>query len=151
MPVLELRERCRRYGLFRKAKGRLLPTATGRRLRDDSAALLDLVLTRLALEGEDFERVATGLALLGVSGGAALGGRPGLDDGQGELTAAVCRVLATAGWRGGDGLPLQPRHVRAATRGTLGIVRQMVRCVDGDEARAGLGRRIARGILQRTG
>ena len=66
LPVLDLRERCRRYGLIRKAKGRLLPTANGRRLRADSSALLDLVLTRLAHEGEDFERVATGLALLGV-------------------------------------------------------------------------------------
>jgi hypothetical protein len=151
LPVLDLRERCRRYGLIRKAKGRLLPTANGRRLRADPAALLDLVLTRLAHEGEDFERVATGLALLGVSGGASLGGRLGTDEGERELTAAVCRVLANAGWRGGDGLPLQPRHVRAATRGTLGVVRQMVRCVDGDEVRAVLGRRIARGILRRMG
>jgi hypothetical protein len=149
LPVLHLRERCRRYGLIRKAKGRLLPTANGRRLRDDPSALLDLVLTRVALEGEDFERVATALTLLGVSGGASLGGRFGSADGAGELADAVCRVLSIAGWRAGDGHPLHPNHVREATRDTLGIVRQMVRCVDGDETRAALGRRTARAILRR--
>ena len=149
LPVLYLRERTRRYGLIRKAKGRLLPTTQGRRLRDDAPALLDLVLTRLALEGEGFERLATGLVLLGVAGGGSLGGRHGLDDGARELDDAVCRVLATAGWRTGDGHPLHREHVRGATRDTLGVVRQMVRCAHGDEARTDLGERMARAIIRR--
>ncbi|HET8987880.1 MAG TPA: plasmid pRiA4b ORF-3 family protein, partial [Humibacillus sp.] len=148
-PVLSLRERTRRYGLIRKAKGRLLPTALGRRLRDDAPALLDLVLTRLALEGQGFERVATGLVLLGVAGGAPLGDHLDLGGGARELDDAVCRVLATAGWRTGDGHPLHRDHVRGATRDALDVVRQMVRCVDGDEARADLGRRMARAIIRR--
>jgi hypothetical protein len=149
LPVLHLRERTRRYGLIRKAKGRLLPTAQGRRLRDDAPALLDLVLTRLALEGQGFERVATGLMLLGVAGGASLSGRHGLDDEARELADAVCRVLSSAGWRTGDGHPLHRDHVRGATRDTLGVVRQMVRCAHGDEARTDLGERLARAIIRR--
>ena len=51
------------------------------------------------------------------AGGGSLGGRLGLDDGARELADAVCRVLATAGWRSGDGLPLHPdtSGVRLAT------------------------------------
>jgi hypothetical protein len=149
-PVLDLRESSRRYGLIRKVKGRLLPTARGRALRDDPQALLDLVLTRLALEGEEFQRVATGLVLLGVAGGASLSGRHGLGEGARELADEVCRVLAIAGWRAGDGDPLQRHHVLGATRDTLHRVRQMVRCVDADETDvADIGRRLARAILQR--
>ena len=54
-PVLDLRERSQRWGLLRKARGRLSVTARGRLLREDPTALLELVLQRLALEGRGLQ------------------------------------------------------------------------------------------------
>lgn len=151
-PVLDLRERCRRYGLVRKAKGRLLPTVRGRQLRESPQQLLDLVLTRLALDGEHFEQLAVGLSLIGIAGGEPVGDRYGFDAGTDRLTDEVCRVLTIAGWRMGDRSPLERGHVRGATSDTLGQVRQMLHCVDADPAaRDDLARRLARALLQRMG
>ncbi|HEX5967363.1 MAG TPA: plasmid pRiA4b ORF-3 family protein, partial [Intrasporangium sp.] len=139
-PVLDLRERSQRFGLIRKAKGRLHVTARGRRLLDDPMALLEEVLQRLALEGEDFEKVAGGLRLLAVAGGGGLGRDRW--DAPWTVEDTVCRTLSIAGWQTGDGHPLTRDHVFGATRDLMDAVRQMMRCFDGDtETRADLERR----------
>jgi hypothetical protein len=151
-PVHELRARTRRYGLIRKAKGRLLPTAQGRRLRADPVALLDLVLTRIAHDGEEFERVAAGLMLLGVAGGAQL--EPG-DEWWAtarSIAEPVSRMIAIAGWRREDRTPPDRDDVLHASRDTLHAVLEMARCMEGDaESVARVLRRLARAVLQRMG
>jgi hypothetical protein len=147
-PVLDLRERTQHWGLIRKAKGRLNVTARGRHLRADPRLLLDGVLQRLALAGEDFDRVAVGLRLLAAAGGEGLK----RDDGAAQWTVddTVCRTLSIAGWRTGDGSPLNRHHISGATRDVLDAVRQMMRCIEGEQAeRADVERRLARAILDR--
>ena len=147
-PVLDLRERSQRWGLLRKARGRLSVTARGRRLREDPTALLDLVLQRLALRGEEFERVAVGLRLLAVAGGKALEREKW--DAPRTVEDTVAQALTIAGWRTEDRHPLTRDHVMRATRDTMDAVRQLMRCFDGDaEEKADLERRLARAILDR--
>lgn len=147
-PIRELRERSRRYGLLRKSKGRLLPTTQGRRLRADPQALLDLVLIRLAHDGEEFERVAAGLMLLGIAGGAPFQPGRGWWESARALADPVARVLATAGWRLEDGSHLGRADVLDAARDTLDVVLEMVRCVDDGPEQVSVLRRVARAVLQ---
>ncbi len=147
-PVLDLRERSQRWGLLRKARGRLSVTARGRRLREDPTALLELVLQRLALSGEDFNGVAAGLRLLAVAGGKALERERW--DATRTVEDTVAQALTIAGWRTEDRHPLTRDHVMSATRDMMDAVRQLMRCFDGDaEEKADLERRLARAILDR--
>lgn len=148
-PVLELREQSRRFGLIRKAKGRLLLTANGRQLREDPQALLDLVLSRLANDGDEFERLAVALRLVAIAGGHPIGERLGLGEGNADLDA-IAMMLSVAGWRGSDGGGVDRYAILRTTFPTRNTVRQMVKCADatGTDA-AELGRRVARAMLRR--
>lgn len=119
-PVAELREQARAFGLIRKAKGRLLPTARGRAMRDDPVALLEHILGHLTSQRGDIERLATLLTLLAVSAGVRLG----RSWGEGEVADEVCRVLASAGWRLETG-PIEPSDVTRATRDSVDVLRSM--------------------------
>lgn len=147
-PVGDLRDRARRYGLVRKVKGHLLPTANGRRLHRDPQALLELVLTRLAQEGDEFDQVATAFRLVALAGGHRLGDR--LTSTSGGDIDPIVTMMSVAGWRDGNGNPLEDHHLFVATWETRAAIREMVRCVDiGPEARADLTRRVARAVLRR--
>lgn len=148
-PVYDLRERVRRFGLIRKAKGRLLPTAKALRVRDDPEGLLDLVLTRVALDGEEFDRLAGGLVLVSVVGGVPLTiGRWG--EVESSAFEAVGHALSIAGWRAGDGQPLERRAAAHGARAFNEPMAQMVKCADGDaEIALDLTRRLALAILRR--
>lgn len=148
-PVYDLRERVRRFGLIRKAKGRLLPTAKALRVRDDPEALLDLVLTRVALDGEEFDRLAGGLVLVSVVGGVPLkiGRWGGVESSAFE---AVRQALSIAGWRAGDGQLLEPRAAARGSRDFTEPMAQMVKFADGDpDSARDLTRRLALAILRR--
>lgn len=148
-PVALLREAVRRMGLIRKAKGRLLPTALGRRLRDDPVWLLDHVVTRLGTPGADFDRIATRLSLLAIAGGVPVASVRAEWRDQGVLAEAVCRVLAFTGWRHPGGGGVDRADVVRATREPLTVLRQMLRCVEDPTARATVARDVARASLQR--
>ncbi len=148
-PVADLRERVRRYGLIRKAKGRLLPTTKALRVRDDPEALLDLVLTRLAQEGDEFDRLAGGLVLVSIAGGVPVkfGRWRAVESPAFE---AVRRTLSIAGWRAGDGQLIEPYAAARGARIFTDPMVEMVTCVDGDPASArDLTRRLALAILHR--
>jgi hypothetical protein len=149
LPVALLRNEVRRIGLIRKAKGRLLLTTLGRRLRDDPVRLLDHVLTRLGTPGPDFDRIATRLALLAIAGGVPVGSVRAEWRDQSALAEAVCRVLAFAGWRHSGGGWVDRGDVVRATREPLTVLRQMLRCVEDPTARATVARDVARASLQR--
>ena len=129
-PVAELREQARTFGLIRKAKGRLLPTARARAMRDEPGALLEHILGRLTTQRGEFERLATLLTLLAVSGGVRLG----RSWGEGEVADEVCRVVASAGWRRDTG-PIEPMDVTRAARDPVEVLRSMTsRVADPDAA-----------------
>lgn len=148
-PVYDLRERVRRFGLVRKAKRRMLPTAKALRVRDDPEALLDLVLTRIALDGEEFDRLAGGLALVSVVGGVPLkmGRWGGVES---PAFDAVRDALSIAGWRAGDGQLLEPYAAVRGSRTFTDAMAEMVECVDEDAVGVrDLTRRLALEILRR--
>ncbi|GAA6525458.1 plasmid pRiA4b ORF-3 family protein [Intrasporangium sp. DVR] len=146
-PVGDLRDRARRAGLVRRLKGRLLPTAKGRRLRDDPPALLDVVLTQLAREGEQFDRLASALWLVASVHHPSTDRRASTSD---EDIAAVADLLSVAGWRDGEGYPLEDRHVSGAIWETMYAVKQMVRGAGIEPAEAAdVTRRLARAVLRR--
>lgn len=98
VPVLHFRESAQQLGLLRKAKGHLMLTRAGRRVRDDPDLLWDHLADALpATETSrgpqaEGERHAGALFLLGVAAG-----RP--KDAREQLVAAG---LTAAGWRAGD-------------------------------------------------
>ncbi|MGB8379636.1 MAG: plasmid pRiA4b ORF-3 family protein [Dermatophilaceae bacterium] len=143
-PVAELREQAQAFGLIRKAKGRLLPTARARAMRDDPVALLEHILGRLTSTRGDFERLATLLTLLAVSAGVRLG----RSWGEGEVADEVCRVLASAGWRRDKG-PIERSDVTRATRDPVDVLRSMTNRVTDPHAAQQLHRRLALVALRR--
>lgn len=146
-PVADLREALRSLGLIRKAKGRLLPTAVGRKLRDDPSALVAHVTRRLPLEKEAFGRLSSLVLLIGVAGGAPFGDGDWRTPRRGQRNAlldAVCRVLADAGWRPETG-PLERLHVMRSTGPTCDLLDLMLR--DAPDAAAPT---LARLVLRRT-
>ena len=147
-PIADLRERSRRYGLVRKVKGHLLPTANGRRLHHDPQSLLEMLLSRLATEGDGFERLATAFRLVALAAGQPLG--DSAVSGPRDDIGPIVLMLSVAGWSEGDGHPIEDYHVYSATWQTMAAVRLMIRGVDaGPDAHTDLARRVARAILRR--
>lgn len=66
--VTRLRESLRRLGLLRKAKGRLLLTRAGARLKADPVALWRHLRDRLPLGGDDFSTAAELVVMLDLAG-----------------------------------------------------------------------------------
>ncbi|MGO4597482.1 plasmid pRiA4b ORF-3 family protein [Terrabacter sp. 2RAF25] len=149
-PVLDLRERVRRYGLLRKAKGRLLPTSLAARLRDDPVRLLDHVLSRLAADGREWEQIAGGLLLVSVVGGEPLELRPRATA-TAETYDRVTHLLSVAGFRPTDGGFLARGQVERGGELHLGAVATLLSCVDSSSEgdAADLTRRVALAVLHR--
>jgi hypothetical protein len=112
-PLLTLRESAQRMGLLRKAKGRLSLTKAGTAARDDPAALVDWIASRLPLEKGSPERDA-GLALLTV---LAADDRPdrSIDD-------LVADVMSGAGWRDMDSRPISGPMAHLAAKQTSTVL-----------------------------
>ncbi|MFT3888046.1 MAG: plasmid pRiA4b ORF-3 family protein [Arachnia sp.] len=92
-PVLHLRESATHLGLLRKSKGRLLPTANGRKLcYGPPQALLAHVASRLPL-GRDHEQDAGTLALLFAAA----------ERDWFQSRAEAAQLMADIGWRLDDG------------------------------------------------
>jgi hypothetical protein len=85
-PVRDLRSSARQLGLLRVYRGRLLPTAAGRRLTEDSAGLLGHITRRLPLGAGEAEQQAGVLWLLAVAAGRS------------DALQVVGRGLAALGW-----------------------------------------------------
>ncbi|MDN5795766.1 MAG: plasmid pRiA4b ORF-3 family protein [Intrasporangium sp.] len=142
-PVLDLRKGATRLGLIRKAKGRLTPTTTGRKIRDDPQRLLAHVVGRLTSGLNGFDRLATLLALV-----AAAGGRWERDfRARGPVMESVCEVLAIRGWHRQDYGGLQTADVWHATADTFGLLEEMLRAVGNRGGEADLAARVARAAL----
>ena len=105
-PVLLLRESAQAFGLLRKSKGTLAPTARAKAASDDRS-LVGGVLERLPM-GKGFDEQAGWLVLLGLAAGGA---RP-------DVEKEVAEALADIGWRGRDGSPLHPFAVSDGVAGT---------------------------------
>lgn len=88
-PVARLRESARALGLVNVRKGRLLPTAIGRRHREQPVKLWRHVVSRLPLGRTDFQRDAGWVALT-----VAASGLP-----TEEWTREMRSVLGSLGWR----------------------------------------------------
>lgn len=91
-PVLGLREQAQNLGLLRKAKGRLAPTATARRLADDPPGLLRHIAARLPAGRREDEQQAGWLLLLATAAG----------EGRAAAEREIATILAALGWRGPD-------------------------------------------------
>lgn len=149
-PVYDLRERVRRFGLVRKVKGQLVPTSNGRRLRADPEALLELVLTRLALEGEESERTAGGLVLTAVAGGAPFTMTRWGGETADEVYDAVELAMSIAGWRRGDGDYLERSDAKWSARRFTDAMAEMVSWAEGNpRQQADLARRVSLAVLRR--
>lgn len=112
-PVLSLRLSLQDLGLLRKAKGRLLLTVAGRKLRTDPARLVRHVASRLPLATDDFERISGTFTLLALAAG-----RRSDDEDVVELSATVLNEL---GWRIGD-RPVEPHDVVSAASRTREVL-----------------------------
>lgn len=145
-PVADLREAVRSIGLIRKVKGRLVPTAVGRRLADDPERLLAYAAQRLPLEKEGFGRLAILVLLLAVGGGVPFGSSdwssPGREQ-RDNLIDTVVRVLTDAGW-GTDTRALERLDVMRATMPTCDLLDIMLR----DDASSAVTATLARLILR---
>ncbi|MEO6997547.1 MAG: plasmid pRiA4b ORF-3 family protein [Terracoccus sp.] len=143
-PVADLREAVRSLGLIRRVKGRLVPTALGRKLADDPERLLAQVAQRLPLETDAFGRLTSLVLLLAVGGGVPYGGgdwhgqQRELRDG---LLDVVCRVLGDAGWQT-QSRPLSRHDVMLATSQTCHLLDLMLREVGSTTVPATLARLI---------
>ncbi|MEO7132378.1 MAG: plasmid pRiA4b ORF-3 family protein [Dermatophilaceae bacterium] len=144
-PVAVLRDQVRHLGLIRKTKGRLVPTALGRRVRDNHTELLGVVLTRLGQADSDFGRLATGLTFLALAGGVPITGLWGAGE---AIEERVCRVLSIVGWHVDGGGAIGRREVRDATMDPVQLLRQMVRTLEDAEAARAV-RDVARAVLDR--
>ena len=143
-PVAELREAVRSLGLIRKVKGRLVPTALGRKLTDDPERLLAQVAQRLPLEKDAFGRLTSLVLLLAVGGGVAYGGgdwHGEQRERRDELLDVVCRVMADAGWQTESG-PLRRNDVMRATHQTCDLLDLMLQNIDSKAVPATLARLI---------
>lgn len=92
-PIADLRDAARALGLITLRKGRLTPTAAGRRARTDPQALWRHIVGRLPLGRQGAERLAGWFALATVGGATP---RP-------QQEPDVSTLLLLAGWRDGDG------------------------------------------------
>ncbi len=142
-PVADLRADAQRFGLLRKTKGHLEPTARGRALRDNPVGLWRQVASRLPVEKDEFGRLAGLVYLLAVGGGATSGGGSDLDD-------SVCRVLSAAGWRLEDGRPLAPYALWRTAYDTRRILHDRLDLAAGLNVDARLTGELARTALRRT-
>jgi len=110
LPVLQLRESATALGLVRKNRGKLLPTAAGRRFASDPQALWQHIASRIPL-GRPFERDAGMLALIFIAAA---------QDWDRESESAGARALADLGWQTRDGgLPQSAYHFSQPTLSVL--------------------------------
>ncbi len=101
VPVLELREAGQRFGLLRKYKGKLLPTARARTLADDLVGLWWHLAGRLPLGGRKPSDVQwqAGVLLLALMASGET------DDAE----VMVARLLSGMGWALEGGVPVDRR------------------------------------------
>lgn len=109
-PIAELRNQAQRWGLLRKAKDTLRPTARCAVLRSDPVALWWHIVRQLPMGEDEIDQHAGWLTLVGA--GSGVWGR--------ELEVGVARLLGSLGWRHADGQP--PRAMRA----TSNVIQSMV-------------------------
>lgn len=103
LPVLNLRESAQRMGLLRKYKGRLLPTAAAKAVRDDPRALWDHLAGRMPPQPRaEVERKGCLLMVLAVAAGSR------------DVPGEVAEALTGLGWRIDQGLPVDPAAARDA-------------------------------------
>lgn len=112
LPVLRLREQAEALGLVRKARGRLTPTATARRLADDPAALLEHIAERLPIGRRDNERQAGWLCLMASAAG----------EGARSADGHIAAILTSMGWRAAGGGGLTAAHASDAARPTRHVL-----------------------------
>ena len=113
-PVAQLRENAQSFGLLRKSRGTLAPTARAKAASMDDGRLVRAVLERMP-PGKGFDEQAGWLILLGLAAG---GGRRDLEREVGE-------VLTDIGWRGPAGAPLHPYAVADGASATLRSLESM--------------------------
>lgn len=150
-PVLALRERTRRFGLLRRSKGQLLPTALAGRLREAPDRLLDHVLTRTAADGREWERIAGGFMLVAVVAGEPFElRRPSSVAVSDDAYDSVTRLLSVAGFRATDG-GLDRWDVVRGARLYVDALETFLSCVHfpTPEDRVALQRRVALEVLRR--
>lgn len=137
-PVLSLRESAVGLGLLRKQHGKLLPTATARRLAGNPRALFTHVRERLPLGRRDCEKDA-GLIILLIRAG---GGDPGEQRGRGG------EALESLGWQSNVPLATALWYESEPTRGALDHLTGVEPDPDPDQKRDQQVR-IARALLAR--
>lgn len=114
-PVALLRENAQAFGLLRKSKGTLAPTARARAVANDDRRLVGTVLERLPV-GKGFDEQAGWLLLLALAAG----------EGEQELRTKVAEALTDIGWRGPGGAPPHPYSVSDGVAGTRNALESMV-------------------------
>lgn len=144
--VAHLREQTRALGLIRKTKGRLVPTARGKAMRDAPAELLGRVVASLVPRREGFERLATLVTLLAIGGGETMG----RSWRERHVEEQVCRVLGSAGWARDTG-PLEPLDVFRATRDVVDSLHSMTSGIVEDDAVQQMHLRLALAVLRVSG
>lgn len=113
-PVLHLRAAAQAFGLLRKSKGTLAPTARAKKVSHDDGDLVGAVLERIPA-GKGFDEQAGWLFLLGLAAG----------EGERELQSAVGDALADIGWRVAGGAPLHPHAVSHGIAETRDAIESM--------------------------
>ncbi len=111
-PVADLHQTARTLGLVRKAKGRLLPTTLGTRLRQDPDALVRHLAARLTPGKKPNQREAEWLVVLAAAAGVI------------EPYDDVAQALSGMGWRQSNGALLRrdhPYHWAHHPRAVLGL------------------------------
>lgn len=117
-PVLSLRLSLQSLGLLRKAKGHLLLTVAGKKLRADPARLAQHIASRLPMATDEFERIAGTFALLALASG-----RLADDEDVADLAVAVLMALGWGTRRAVRRHPGRRRHPGgAAPRRRRGLV-----------------------------
>jgi hypothetical protein len=129
LPVLELRQAARRFGLLRTYRGRLLPTKLGAALQDDPIALWWHLAARLPLADHDAGYDAGVIQLLLAAAGGSAGAGARLRD-RNEEQAILAVGLTACGWALRTG-PLDDLQAFALARDTWQILRK-VRAIEDD-------------------
>lgn len=117
VPVLELRETAQRFGLLRKYKGRLVPTARGRELAIDPVALWWHLADRLPLGGRgaaDAGWQASVLLLALMASGST-----------DPAETTIAQLVTGLGWALDGGHPIDRRTVTALVADDVRLLRRV--------------------------
>jgi hypothetical protein len=109
-PVAELRDAARALGLVSLRKGVLSPTAAARKCRNDPLALWRLIVGRLPLGTQDWQRESGWVAL------AVIGSEAPAE----EWSPEISELMLLLGWRSGDDLSAPSSH--SPTRTVLDLL-----------------------------